>query len=437
MKFAAVKALLLCYLFAPAEAVASQELSVLLSGSVPLIALTFLGLGLLLSLTPCVLPMIPILSGFIVGANTTQARGILLSVTYVVSMATTYALMGVLVGGMGITIQGFMQSPIVIISFAFIFVLLGLSMMGVYQLQLPAGIRNKLNTVSQRQQGGSFKSVAIIGVLSALIVGPCMTAPLAGALLFIAETGSYVIGGFALWMLGLGMGAPLLLVGVFGAKLLPKPGAWMTRINAVFGFLMLAVAIYFLGRIVPPGFDTLGYALLGVGFALWFYCQFKMAHRKLAYAIIIAASILAVHAAVALPERMNATAAEAFMAQFEPMNSLHDFESLKQRARTEGRWVFVDLYADWCVICKSFERDVLSRSDIQNALEDFILVKPDVTAHTPEQQALMKTLRVMGPPTLLFISPQGEEVRKYRMAGSPNVERLIYTLEEINNGATF
>lgn len=407
------------------------EAALFSTSSVSLTLITFLGLGLLLSLTPCVLPMVPILSAFIVGTGASPKRGFLLSLTYVTSMASTYALMGAVIGFLGYGIQGFMQSPGVIVTFALVFVLLGLAMIGVFQLQIPSAIRNKLNDYSARQKGGRFGSAALIGCVSALIVGPCMTAPLAGALLFISDTGDYLLGGSALFALGMGMGAPLLLVGLFGPRLLPKPGAWMNWVNALFGFMLLALAVYFLSRILPPGWSYVGYALVAYGLAIRIYRSFPRPEYTRGALVIVLASVVLGHAIMKLPEHHRASSASSFVTAFEPLNSISEYEALLRRAQAEGRWVFIDFYADWCVVCQRFERDVLSRSDIQSLLADFILVKPDITPNTQEQQALMRHLRVMGPPTLLFINPKGQEVREMRMAGAPSYQDLRSRLEAI------
>lgn len=392
---------------------------------------TFLGLGLFLSLTPCVLPMVPILSAFILGSKTSPRHGFLLSLTYVVSMSLTYAALGAVIATLGFGIQGLLQSPAVIIAFSLVFVLLGMAMMGVFQLQLPSALRDKLSAVSARQEGGRFSSVALIGCVSALMVGPCMTAPLAGALIFISETGDYWVGGSALFALGMGMGAPLLLVGLLGPKLLPKPGPWMQWVNTLFGFMLLALAVYFLSRILPPGWSYVGYALVAYGLAIRIYRSFPRPEYTRGVLVIVLASVVLGHAIMKFPDHHRASSASSFVTAFEPLNSISEYETLLRRAQAEGRWVFIDFYADWCVVCQQFERDVLSRSDIQSLLADFILVKPDITQNTQEQQALMRHLRVMGPPTLLFINPKGQEVREMRMAGAPSYQDLRSRLEAI------
>lgn len=412
----------------------------------------FFGLGLLLVFTPCVLPMVPILSSLIVGSGARGGRGFALSVAYVLPMAVTYALLGVAAALAGANLQAVLQTPWVLGAFALVFVALALSMFGVYELQLPAGLRDRLNNASSRQRGGSVGGAAIMGVLSALLVGPCMTAPLAGALLYIADSGDAVLGGSALFALGLGMGAPLVLAGSIGARLLPRPGTWMTGVKVVFGFVLLGTAIWFVERVVADNvvLGLWGAWLVAIGITLYQLAVHssaptapaRMISRVAGLLIGLWGGLLVVGAAGGADNMRqplafasgSATVATAsaerldFMDRFEGVQGLDDFNAKIEKASANGQWTLVDFYADWCISCKVIEADVFGDSEVQQALGDFQLLRPDVTENNAADRALMRAFDIVGPPTLLLIGPDGEERRAARVVGELGADDFLQHL---------
>lgn len=421
------------------------------------VLLVFFGLGLLLVFTPCVLPMVPILTSLIVGSGARGRRGLTLSLAYVLPMALTYALLGVAAALAGANLQAALQTPWVLGAFALVFVALALAMFGVYELQLPAALRNRLDRASSAQRGGSLGGAAVMGALSALIVGPCMTAPLAGALLFIAESGDVLIGGSALFALGLGMGAPLVLAGSLGARFLPRPGPWMNGVKAVFGFVLLGMALWFVARVTPASWmlGLWGAWLLAIGTTLY-QVALRAAQAKLPLAMIarvaglligLWGALLVIGAAGGASDPMrplafagapaNTTDAggeagaqtDDFMARFEPVSDLDALDAQVAKAGENGRWTVVDFYADWCISCKVIESEVFGDARVQAALADVQLLRPDVTDNDAADRALMGHYGVVGPPTLLLIGPDGEEARSARIVGELNAEAFLDHLE--------
>lgn len=419
--------------FVPTGALAQTGDIASFSGPLLVILAGYLGGGVLMSLTPCNLPVVPILSSIIVGKKTSPRRGLFLSSVYVVSMSLTYSAVGIVVSSLGVGFQGFFQSPVVLIIFATFFVVLGLSMMGLFKIQLPSFLRDRLARMSQRQSGGSVTGVFLIGVLSALIVGPCMTAPLAGALLFIAESGDLFVGGLSLFVMGVGMGFPLLFVGYFGSRLMPKPGVWMNRINVVLGFVMLSLSVYFLDRIIHDAISLTLYSLVSLAFSIYCYREFIKNYQSLTKGLIAAAAVFVTYSVFSLPGALKEQSVDAFSKQFMTIDSVADFEEVAEKARHKEQWVFVDFYADWCVSCKSFASNTLSRTDVQNALSSFMLVKADITENSREHQDLMRHLRVLGPPTMLFVSPDGVEVKELRIVGDVSADAFLTLLRRINS----
>ncbi|MGY3041419.1 thiol:disulfide interchange protein DsbD [Rhodanobacter sp. TND4EL1] len=413
----------------------------------------FFGLGLLLVFTPCVLPMVPILTSLIVGSGASGRRGFVLSVAYVLPMAVTYALLGVAAALAGANLQASMQIPWVLGAFALIFVVLALSMFGVYELQLPAGLRDRLNSASNRQRGGHLGGAAIMGVLSALLVGPCMTAPLAGALLYIADSGDAVLGGSALFALGLGMGAPLIVAGTIGARLLPKPGAWMSGVKVVFGFVLLGTAIWFVQRVVPDNI-TLGLwgaLLVAMGVTLYLLAGHSttptrpvpMISRVSGLLLGLWGGLLVVGAAGGAasfrqPLAFTSTAASSptassaksddFMDRFKGATDLNDLNAKINKASANGQWTLVDFYADWCISCKVIEKKVFGKPQVQTALDKFQLLRPDVTTNGAADRALMQHFNIIGPPTILLIGPDGKERRAARVVGELDADEFLQHL---------
>lgn len=411
----------------------------------------FFVLGILLVFTPCVLPMMPILSAVVVGKGAGRSRAFMLSLVFVLFMAVTYAVFGVIAAMAGANLQAFLQNPVFIGALAVLFVLLALAMFGLYELQLPAFLRDRMDSLNQKQSGGSLGSAAIMGVLSALMASPCMTAPLAGALLYIADTGDALLGGTALLALGLGMGAPLILLGTVGGQLMPRPGVWMNRVKAFFGFVLLGTAIYFLDRVLDPAL-TLGlWAALMLALAATLYSQLAgqlsgpltAITRVLALLIGLWGGLMLIGAAGGAE---NATQPLSFLSgsagtassdeaseEALEFDNIADHEALQQSvasAARNGRWTLVEFYADWCISCQVIEEEVFGDSQVQNALADFQLIQADVTDNTPAHQNMMKQLDVVGPPTLMLYGPDGQEVRAQRVVGEIGPDAFLDRLEK-------
>lgn len=408
----------------------------------------FFGLGLLLVFTPCVLPMIPILSAVIVGSDARRGQAFLLSLAFVVTMAITYALLGVAAAMAGANLQAILQTPLFIAPLAVIFVLLSLSMFGLYELQLPAFIRDRLDRVSSRQQGGSLGGAAVMGFFSALLASPCMTAPLAGALIYIADSGNATFGGLALLALGLGMGTPLIALATIGSGLLPKPGAWMNGVKAVFGFILLATAIWFLERIFD---DSLILALWGalalaIGLSVRQIVNTHSNEVSLKALISSAGAIVTLWGALMmigasaggtqpwqplaiLAGSDNATpVADKVHARFDNFKSVSDLNRAVANAGRKGQWTLVDFYADWCVSCKVIEDEVFGDPEVVAALLNMQLLRADVTANDKLDRELMRELQVVGPPTILIIGPDGQEYRAQRTTGEVSARQFLERL---------
>ncbi|HXG27827.1 MAG TPA: protein-disulfide reductase DsbD [Nevskiales bacterium] len=411
--------------------------------SLLLVVLAFFGFGLLLALTPCVLPMLPILSGIIAGAGArvSALRGLSLSAAYVLAMALAYTVFGIVAGLTGANLQAAMQHPAVIVGFSVVFVLLALSMFGLFQLQLPVALQSWLSQQSNRQRGGSLAGAGVMGFLSALIVGPCIAPPLAGALLYIGNTGDALLGGSALFALGLGMGTPLLALGVVEGGLLPRAGRWMDLVKHLFGFMLLGVAVWMLGRILPlPVTSTLWgllalslaiYLLAGAGGQRW---RFVLA----AAAIVYGAALLwgTVRGGVDPLRPWQAfrpsPGQPADRAAFLPVKSVEDLELLLAEAARQQRPVLLDFYADWCVACLKMEHEVFGDPAVRAALGNVLLLRADVTANDVQDRALLKALGVYGPPTLLFFAADGQERRDLRLVGETDSAGLLARLHRLD-----
>ncbi|WP_372528009.1 protein-disulfide reductase DsbD [Piscinibacter sp.] len=395
-------------------------------GSAWALVAAFFGFGLLLAFTPCMLPMIPILSGIIVGHGQHMTRGhaLGLSSAYVLGMAITYALAGVAAGLAGALLSAYLQSPWVLGSFAALFVLLALSMFGLYELQLPASLQSKLATAGSRLKGGRVAGVFLMGVLSAVIVGPCVAAPLAGALLYIGQTRDIGLGGLALFSMAIGMGLPLLVVGATAGHLLPKAGAWTQSVKQVFGVAMLAVAIYLVSPVIPVVVQQLLWAALLIVPAIYLHALDPLpadapGHRRL----FKGAGVLALVAGIALlvgalsghrdilqplAGFRSAASAERRGLVFQPVNSVADLESRLHAAR--GRPVMLDFWAEWCVSCKEMDRLTFSDPRVQARLKDTVLLRADVTANAADHRAMLDRFSLFGPPGIVFFDKMGHEV---------------------------
>jgi thiol:disulfide interchange protein DsbD len=401
--------------------------------------LFFLLAGLGLAFTPCVFPMIPILSGIIAGyGNFSSRRAFWLSLSYVLPMALTYAIVGVVAGLSGANLQVMFQNPWVIGTFAGLFVLLALSMFGFYELQMPTSIQSRLSEISNRQQGGSFIGAGIMGILSALIVGPCVTAPLIGALVYIAQTRDAVLGGLSLFSLGLGMGIPLLMIGTSAGRLLPRVGAWMDTTKAIFGIMMLGLAIWMLDRVVPPEITMALTGVLLVVSGIYMGALDKIHEEAggwgrfwksiglimLFYGAMQLFGVAAGSHSLRQPLKgifgANAVAAtETNHLSFQRVKGVEGFEQALAQAKSQKRPVMLDFYADWCVSCKEMENTTFKDTDIIEILKqsNILLLQADVTADDAEDKAINRNFGLFGPPQVLFFKADGTEDASVRLAG--------------------
>ncbi|HYE34152.1 protein-disulfide reductase DsbD [Methylocaldum sp.] len=424
--------------------------SALQSDSMWATVLSFLGFGLLLAFTPCIFPMIPILSGIIVGHGhtITTGRAFMLSLSYVLASALAYTVFGVLAGLFGSNIQVLFQEPKVIVAFSALFVLLALSMFGVYTLQVPEFIQSRVVSLSNRQHGGTLAGAAVMGVLSALIVGPCVAAPLAGALIYIGQTGDAVLGGLALFALGFGMGVPLLVIGASAGKLLPKAGIWMNSVKAAFGVGLLAIAVWLLERILPAAASMFLWALLLIIPAIYLGALDALPHPvsgwrrlwkgvgivMLAYGVLLLIGVASDSTDPLQPLRgMYATTAKAApqSVAFQKVKSIDDLHKEVAKAEANGQWVMLDFYADWCISCKEMERYTFANPKVQGALGNVVMLQADVTQNSADDQALLKSFGLIGPPATLFFGPDKEERKSFRVVGYMNADEFLGHLQKV------
>lgn len=398
--------------------------------------LAFFGLGLLLAFTPCSLPMLPILAGLVLGNGASARRGWLLAGVYVLSMALVYAGLGVIAALLGASLQAWLQQPWLLASLAALFVVLALPMFGAFELQLPAALRDRLDRAGQGTRGGNVYGAALLGALSGLLLGPCMTAPLAGALLYIAQSGDVLQGALVLFSLGLGMGVPLLLLVTLGNRYLPRPGAWMNRVKGVFGFVFLAMALYTVRSLLdaPLLLALSGAWLIALGWATWPGLQRLPALRAVPLLGALWGGLLLVGAAAGgddlwQPLRPFAGTAPAALQQredhFVTVSQPQDLQRQLDEAKAQGQWVMLDYYADWCVACKVMEKNVFARPDVQASLAGVRLLRLDVTADAPASRELLQRYQVPGPPSILWIDPQGEERRARRITGEVDARSFL------------
>jgi len=402
--------------------------------------------GLGLALTPCVLPMIPILSGIIAGQGhrNSHTRGFALSLAYVLGMAVTYAAAGIAAGLTGTLLSAALQNAWVLGAFALVFVVLSFSMFGFYELQLPTALQSKLSEESGHLQGGRGIAVFAMGALSALIVGPCVAAPLAGALLYIGQTGDAVLGGTALFVMALGMGAPLIAVGTAGGSLLPKTGPWMEGVKKGFGVLLLATAVWLLTPVVPPVVPMLAWAALLIVPAIYLHALDPLPqHAKgwqrfwkgIGIVMLLTGAALLIGALAGSRDplqplaglRTQAVAGEVRKLSFEPVRSVAELEA---RLAAVDRPVMLDFYADWCVSCKEMERYTFADPAVREKLAGFTLLKADVTANSPDDKALLARFGLFGPPGIVFFTPGGKEVQGLRVVGFQEAASFLRTLDK-------
>lgn len=432
-----------------------DRLAALLAGdSVWLTLATFFGLGLLLTFTPCVFPMIPILSGIIVGQGKSidTHKAFVLSLTYVLAMSVTYTAAGYLAGISGESLQVALQKPWVLGIFAGIFVLLALSMFGFYDLQLPSSLQTRITQMSHKQEGGTLVGVAIMGFLSALIVGPCLAPPLAGALIYISQEGSGPLGAMALFALSMGMGLPLVLMGTLEGKFLPKAGAWMNAVKGVFGVLLLGVAIYLLDSVLPAVVIMLLWSALFMVSAVYMgaldhlpqgSAGLRRLWKGLGVVILFYGILLMIGAAGGNTSLLrplghlagsggSSPATSTSHLRFEPVKGDTGLQQALARTRGEGRPAMLDFYADWCVACKELETYTFADPSVQQAIGGFKLLQTDVTANDALDKELMKSVEVIGPPSILFYDTNGVELRRFRVVGYMPPEAFRAHLEQVS-----
>ena len=413
------------------------------SGNIIVVLLTFLGFGLLLALTPCVFPMIPIISGVIIsqGDGLTTKKAFFLSLVYVLAMAVAYTIAGVLAGLFGSNLQAALQTPWVIYSFSGVFVALALSMFGFYELKLPDSLVAKVSSNSSRS---GFMGVAIMGFLSALIVGPCVAAPLAGALVYIGQTGDALLGGMALFSMSMGMGIPLILVGVSAGKFMPKPGAWMTMVSAIFGVMMLGVAIWMLERVVDQQIIMFLYSILGISFAIYLGAFESGAHifrRSIAMVAFIYSTALFIgvlggsnnmlqplqflQTSTAVAQKSNDTE----HLEFTKVRSIKELNAVL--VKNKGKKIILDFSASWCAVCKELDSVTFSDAKVNQKMREFVLIQADVTENNEEQKALSKKYGVFGPPVMIFFDEELNVKKSKTIVGFIEPDEFLKHLESI------
>lgn len=428
---------------------AQDKMTALLTNSNWLFSLlAFFGFGVLLAFTPCILPMIPILSSIIVGQDgeiTTQ-RAFVLSLIYVLAMALTYSIAGVVAGLAGSYVQAMLQSPAVIASFSVVFVLLALSLFGFYELRMPHSWHHHVTNISNKQSGGDYIGVAIMGCLSTLIVSPCVTAPLIGALGYIGKTGDAFFGGLALFTLGLGMGIPLLIIGTLGGKFLPKAGGWMDTVKIFFGVLMLGVAILLLSRIIPGEITMLLWAGLLIISSVYMGAfttvpstNYGKLWKGVSLIMLVYGFLLMFGAAMgnadpleplALKQNFPVTNLTQPAGVFKIIKSSADLQHELAAAQAQNKPVILDFYADWCVSCKAMDRNTFKDSRVQPLMNQFVLLRSDVTKNDATDKALEKQLGVIAPPSILFFD-SGNEIKSLRVFGETGPKPFANTLQTV------
>ena len=398
----------------------------------------FFLLGLGLAFTPCVLPMLPLLSAIVIGQNQrpNMWRAFALSFVYVQGMALTYTLLGLIVAAIGLPFQVALQHPYVMIGLSIIFVLLALSMFGVFTLQLPSSLQTKLSLLSQQQKAGAFGGVFLMGMIAGLVASPCTSAPLSGALLYVAQSGDLFTGAITLYLLALGMGVPLILITLFGNKILPKSGMWMETVKKLFGFVMLALPVFLISRILPDEWTPRLWAMLGTAFFVWFAFQMPKNGTGWVFRILfLVAAMISVKPLQTLVWGENSipSAVENKAVSHVEFKKVKSEAELQQALSENNKsLVMLDLYADWCVACKEFEKETFSDPSVQKAFGDMLLLQVDMTKNSEENRALMAKYKVLGLPTILFFNRDGKEIEGSRVNGfMPPVEFLQW-IEKIS-----
>ncbi|ANJ93209.1 protein-disulfide reductase DsbD [Serratia plymuthica] len=402
--------------------------------NLPFSPLWALLIGIGIAFTPCVLPMYPLISGIILGREKPHSSGriLALAVVYVQGMALTYTLLGLVVAAAGLQFQAALQHPYVLIGLSVLFIALALSMFGLYSLQLPSSLQTRLAGWSNTQKGGSLPGVFLMGALAGLICSPCTTAPLSAILLYIAQSGNMWAGGGTLYLYALGMGIPLVLVTLFGNRLLPRSGPWMQYVKEAFGFVILALPVFLLERVIGDAWGLRLWSLLGVAFFGWAFALSLKTSRGWARALqllLLAAAVIAARPLQDWAFGANDAQQRALAhLNFARINNVEQLNLALQQA--QGKPVMLDLYADWCVACKEFEKYTFSDAAVQAKLADAVLLQADVTANNAEQAALLKHLKVLGLPTILFFNGAGQEVPAARVTGFMNAPAFSAHLQK-------
>jgi thiol:disulfide interchange protein DsbD len=403
-------------------------------GNILLILATFFGFGLLLSLTPCVFPMIPILSSIIVGASKnedmTASRGFFLSLVYVLSMSVAYTIAGIIAGVFGANLQAALQNPYVLVVFALIFVALAFSMFGYFEIRLPASIQTKLNKTTDGKEKQGIAGIAIMGFLSALIVGPCVAPPLAGALVYIGQTGDALLGGMALFVMSLGMGVPLLLIGLGAGKFMPKPGGWMEGITRIFGIVMLGVAIWLLDRVLDASLIMVLWALLLLGSAIYLKVYTNIITKLISTVFLILGTVLLVGSISGATNPLKPL--DKFTSSKNVVNTnelvfqkVRNIAELELAIKNSSKPIMLDFWASWCVACKELEEITFKDDEVIKKLQGFTLLKADVTLNNDDDKALQKMFAVVGPPALVFWDKDKNEVKSSKIVGYKNPKDFL------------
>lgn len=409
--------------------------SSLQSGRLLAIMPLFMLLGLGLSFTPCVLPMVPILSFIIVGegAQATRLRGFTLSATYSLGMAIVYTLLGVAAGLLGEGLSAALQNPWVLSSFALLMAVLSLSMFGVYQLQMPAAVQTRLSRFSEKQTSGKLAGVFVMGALSALIVGPCVAAPLAGALLYISQTRDVVVGGSALFAMAVGMSIPLLAIGLSAGSLLPRAGAWMNAVKRFFGVLMLAVALWMVGPVLPDWVQMAGWAALGMGYGAWlvFSAGARWSGKLAGLLFMLLGAVELAGLATGGRDALAPLAhlrSDYHVTRFIRVKSPADLDRALVQAAASGKPAMLDFYADWCISCKEMEKLTFADPRVRAQFEGMVLLQADVTANNADDKALLKRFRLFGPPGIIFFGKDGAETPGGRVVGYQDADKFLQSM---------
>lgn len=403
-------------------------------GSLLLVLATFFGFGLLLSLTPCVFPMIPILSSIIVGASKnedmTATKGFFLSLVYVLSMSVAYTIAGIIAGVFGANLQAALQNPYVLVVFALVFISLAFSMFGYFEIRLPQSIQNKVNKTTDGKEKQGFVGIAIMGFLSALIVGPCVAPPLAGALVYIGQTGDALLGGMALFVMSLGMGMPLLLIGLGAGKFMPKPGGWMEGITRIFGIVMLGVAIWLLDRVLNAYVIMCLWALLLLGSAIYLRIYTNIITQLISSVLFILGVVLLVGFISGATNPLNPL--EKFTSSKNVVNKnelvfqkVKNINELELAIKNSSKPVLLDFWASWCVSCKELDNITFKDEEVIKKLQGFTLLKADVTENNDEDKALQKRFGIVGPPALIFWDDKKQEIQSAKIVGYKNPKEFL------------